>query len=410
MIRVHGSVVLALLLGFTTASEEREPSIERHLEFIDYPDFPDAHSSWGSIGYSARHDKVFVGVTNHRDRIGLYEYDVPTRKLRLLGFVADMAHLRPEQWQGKIHSYLVEGPDGNVYFSTDGGEDRQEFLMDHPHGYTGGFFFRWEPAAGRLTNLGKALPFDSLKNVAVDEVSGLLYGISYPQAHLVVYDTRRNDLTDLGRLTSGYVPRALFTDWWGNAYYVDWRQRLVKYEREAARLVFARDPLPSFAGTPGWFVMAGITAVARDRAAGIIYVMTYGSRLFAFHPAREGIGEVEDLGPIYEGTKPRWDYWCRNLTRGRSGKLYYFVGGHDRYPEHGDRVVMMEFDPQTRIKRPLHMFGFDRLLEVPGSGVADKDGNLYFAARRADPRAVAAGDSGSSVPFLMVFNPDRALR
>jgi uncharacterized caspase-like protein len=56
------------------------------------------------------------------------------------------------------------------------------------------------------------------------------------------------------------------------------------------------------------------------------------------------------------------------------------------------------------------MFGFDRLLEVPGSGVADKDGNLYFAARRADPRAVAAGDSGSSVPFLMVFNPDRALR
>jgi hypothetical protein len=90
--------------------------------------------------------------------------------------------------------------------------------------------------------------------------------------------------------------------------------------------------------------------------------------------------------------------------------LYYFVGGHERYTENGDRVVMMEFDPQTRIKRPLHMFGFDRLLEVPGSGVADKDGNLYFAARRADPRAVAAGDSGSSVPFLMVFNPDRALR
>jgi hypothetical protein len=398
-------VLLPLPLAFA-----QEPSIERHLAFIDYPGFPEAHSSWGSIGYSTRHDKVFVGVTNHRDKIGLYEYDVPTRRLRLLGFVAEMANLRAEQWQGKIHSYLVEGPDGNMYFSTDGGEDRQEQLMEHPHGYGGGSFFRWEPAAGRLTNLGKALPFDSLKNVAVDQVTGLLYGISYPQAHLIVYDTRRNDLTDLGRMTSAYVPRVLFTDWWGNAYYVDWRQRLVKYEREAAKLAFARDPLPSFTGTPGWFVMSGITAVAHDRAAGVIYLMTYGSRLFGFRPARTGIGEVEDLGGIYDGTKAPWDYWCRNLSRGRNGKLYYFVGGHGRYTEHGDKVVMMEFDPRTRAKRPLHMFGLDRLLEVPGSGVTDKEGNIYFAARRADPKALAAGDSGSSVPFLMIFNPDQALR
>jgi hypothetical protein len=407
--RLHAVLTsLALLIPLPVAPEE--PSIERHLDFVDYPGFPDAHSSWGSIGYSTRYDKVFVGVTNHRDKIGLYEYDVPTRKLRLLGFVAEMANLRAEQWQGKIHSYLVEGPDGSMYFSTDGGEDRQEYLMEHPHGYGGGSFFRWEPAAGRLTNLGKALPYDSLKNVAVDEVTGLLYGISYPQAHLLVYDTGRNDLTDLGRVTSAYVPRVLFTDWWGNAYYVDWRQRLVKYEREARRLVFARDALPSFAGTPAWFVMSGITAVARDRGAGIIYLMTYGSRLFAFHPAREGIGKVEDLGRIYDGTKAPWDYWCRNLARGRNGKLYYFVGGHGRYTEHGDKVVMMEFDPRTRLKRPLRMFGFDRLLEVPGSGVTDKAGSIYFAARRADPKALAAGDSGSSVPFLMIFNPDRALR
>lgn len=282
--------------------------------------------------------------------------------------------------------------------------------MDHPHGYWGGVFFRWEPATGRLTNLGKGLPYDSIKSVAVDEMTGLLYGISYPQAHLLVYDPPRNALKDLGRMTSGYVPRVVFTDWWGNAYYVDWRQRLVKYEREGSKLLFARNPLPSFPGTPGFFVMTGITAVARDRDAGIIYLMTYASRLFAFRPARQGIGEVEDLGPIYDGTKAPWDYWCRNLARGRNGKLYYFVGGHGRYTEHGDKVVMMEFDPRTRAKRQLHVFTFDRLLEVPGSGVTDKVGNIYFGARRADPKAVAAGDSGSSVPFLMIFNPEKALR
>jgi hypothetical protein len=56
------------------------------------------------------------------------------------------------------------------------------------------------------------------------------------------------------------------------------------------------------------------------------------------------------------------------------------------------------------------MFGLDRLLEVPGSGVTDRDGNIYFAARHADPKALAAGNPDSSVPFLMIFNPDRALR
>lgn len=400
---------MPVFLALTAVAEAEEPLL-KHLLFLEYPDFPEAHSSWGSIGYSARFDKVFVGVTDHRAKIGLYEYDVGTSKLKLVGFIGEMANLRAEQWQGKIHSYLVEGPDGNMYFSTDGGEDRQEYLMEHPHGYVGGPFFRWEPAAGRLTSLGKGLPFDSIKNVAVDEVSGLLYGISYPQAHLLVYEPRRNDLTDLGRLTSGYVPRVLFTDWWGNAYYVDWRQRLVKYERETKRLLFARDPLPSFEGTPGFFIMSGITAIARDRNAGIIYVMTYGSRLFAFRPSKEGIGEVEDLGRIYDGTKAAWDYWCRNLALGKDGKLYYFVGGHGRYTEQGDKVVMMQLDPRSRVKRQLATFTFDRLLEVPGSGVIDKQGNIYFAARRADPKALAAGDSGSSVPFLMIFNPEKALR
>lgn len=406
---ITAAVCLAALSASLASGSDTAVS-DRNFVFLDYPDFPEAHSTWGSIGYSTKFNKVFVGVTNHHDKIGLYEYDVATHALRLLGFVADLAHLRTFEWQGKIHSYLVEGPDGKIYFSTDGGENREEFLMEHPHGYGGGYFFSWDPAEGRLTNLGKAFRYDSLKNIAVDEVTGLLYGITYPQDHLVVYDLPRNDLRDLGRMGSAYVPRVVFTDWWGNAYYVDWRQRLVKYERESGRVVFAREPLPVFPGTPGLFIVSGLTAIAKDRAAGIIYVMTYSSRLFALRPAREGIGPVEDLGPIYVGQKQPWDYWCRSLARGANGKLYYFIGGHGRYTEHGDIVVMMEFDPATRNKRELRRFPFERLSEMPGSGVTDGQGNIYFAAHRADAKAVAAGDSGASAPFLMIFNPEKELR
>ena len=110
---------------------------EKNLRFVDYPDFPDAHSTWGSIGYSSTHGKVFIGVTNHRDREGLYEYDVRTKTMRLCGFIDELGNLRDFQWQGKIHSKIVEGPDGAMYFSTDGGESREEYLMNHPRGMEG---------------------------------------------------------------------------------------------------------------------------------------------------------------------------------------------------------------------------------------------------------------------------------
>jgi len=408
-VRKVGAAALAVFAVATGASAGA-PITERNLRFLEYPGFPEAHSSWGSIGYSARHNKVFVGVTDHRERNALYEYDVAAKTLRLLGFVAEMAGLRGFQWQGKIHTYLVEGPDGAMYFGTDGGNSRQDLLLDHPHGYGGGFFFRWDPASERLTNLGMALRYESLKNIAVDGVSGRLYGVTYPQAHLVILDPAKNHLRDLGRLMAFHVPRTLFTDWWGNAYYVDWRQRLVKVEQDTGRLVFAREALPAFPGTPGNFLTTGITAFASDQASGVIYLTTYSSKVLAFRPQRRGIGSVSDLGGVYDGTKAPWDYWCRNLALGRNGKLYYFVGGHDRYTERGDKVLMMEMDPATRTKRLLLTFPLDVLLDVPGRGVRDEEGNIYFAARKRDPGARATGESGSSIPQLMIFNPERELR
>jgi hypothetical protein len=407
---LRSSLAITAFALAVSVSAAGDDITERNLRFLEYPDFPEAHSTWGSIGYSARHDKVFVGVTDHHEKIGLYEYDVPTQKLRLLGFLAEMAGLRSYQWQGKIHTYLVEGPDGSMYFGTDGGNDRQGMLMNHPHGYGGGFFFKWDPAAGRLTNLGMGLRYESLKNVAVDDVSGRLYGVTFPGAHLLVYDPRTNEQRDLGRMMAFHVPRCLFTDWWGNLYYVDWHQRLVKYERETDQLLFARESLPFFPGTPGNFFAPGITAYATDQPNGVIYLTTYGSKVLAFRPSHRGIGPVEDLGAVYDGTREKWDYWCRNLSLGRNGKLYYFVGGHGRYTEHGDKVLMMEMDPRTKTKRLLMTFPFDILLDVPGRGVTDREGNIYFGARKADPRAKDTAESGASLPQLLIFNPEKRLR
>lgn len=382
-----------------------------NLRSVEYPDFPEGHSSWGSIGFSQKHQKVFVGVTNHRDRVGLFEYDVKSEKMRLCGFIADLANLRNFQWQAKIHSQIVEGPDGAMFFTTDGGESREEYLMEHPRGYNGGFFLKWDPGSEKMTNLGMGLPYESLKDLAVDPKSGEIYAVSYPQVHFLVYQPQKNQLRDLGRLGSDHVPRVLFNDWWGNGYYLDWRQRLVKYDRATESLQFAKESLPTFPGTPGEYIVTGVTAYAKDPEAGIIYLVTYGAKMLAFHPTREGIGSVEDLGGIFDGPqKAAWNYYCPNLALGKNGKLYYFIGGHGMYAAQGENIVLMEFDPAKRTKRIALTFPLKEISEVTGSDVKDGQGNLYFASRRSDPQAEQRGESGASRPIMIIFNPEKELK
>ena len=396
-----------LMVDLSQASETGA----KNVRFLSYPDFPQADSSWGSIGFNSHYNKVYIGVTNHRDRQGLFEYDVATEKLKLCGFVSEMGRLRSFEWQGKIHTQIVEGPDGAMYFGTDGGESREEDLKEHPEGYGGGFFFRWDPGTRHLSNLGMALPYEGLKDIAVDRDDGTLFAVSYPQAHLVTYDLPKNKFTDLGRVGSAHVPRVIFEDKWANIYYVDWRQRLIKYEHETKKLVFNRECLPAFSGTPGQDIITGITAWATDARSGTIYLITYGAKMLAFHPQQNGIGPVEDLGGIYDDpARPPYIYYCPNLAFHRNGKLYYFIGGHGSHAGRLPGTTLMEFDPKTQKKRALASYPLSALTEATGSDVKDRQGNLYFAGRRDDPAIAKFGESGGNRPFLIIFNPEKELQ
>jgi hypothetical protein len=378
---------------------------ERNIRFVSYPNFPGAHSTWGSIGYNPVNNNVYIGVTNHADNVGFYEYDPAGDQMQLHGFIKDLAYLRPFQWQGKIHSKIVAGPKGEMFFSTDGGESREEYLMNHPHGYAGGFFMKWNPASKQLTNLGMGMQYESIKDVEVDPQTGLIYAISYPQVHFLVYDPQKNYLHDAGRLGSSHVPRVLFTDWWGNCYYVDWRQRLVKYEKSTGKLVFAKQSLPAFPGTPGGKIITGITAYAKNKEKNVIYLVTYGAKLVAFYPQETGVGKWEDLGGVFEMPKgEEWKPYVPNLNVGVNGKLYYVIGGHGNFVRK-DKTVLVEFDPQVRKATILLEYPTAQLSEATGSDIRDKDGNIYFAGRKRQ-----ADTEHGSMPFLIKFNPEKEVK
>jgi hypothetical protein len=284
--------------------------------------------------------------------------------------------------------------------------------MNNPQGYAGGFFMKWNPKTEIFTNLGMGLQYESLKDIEMDTETGIIYAVSYPQAHFLVYNPDKNDLCDMGRLASSHVPRILFTDWWGNCYYVDWRQRLVKYEKNTRELVFARESLPAFENTPGSKIITGITSFAKDPENGIIYLITYGAKVLAFQPQEKGIGVVKDLGGVYDtGSSEPWAPYVPNLCFANNGKLYYFIGGHGNYIRH-EKTVLVELDPNTGFRTIIYEFPLDELTEVTGSDVKDKEGNLYFAGRKriAKSSNASASEDGTSAPFMIIFNPEKKVK
>jgi len=397
------------------ADAQDKPITKNNIQFIEYPDFPEANSTWGDIAYNPVTDAVYIGVTNHKNKIGFYEYPVLEKKMILKGFVADMVHLRDFQWQGKIHSKLAIDSNGDIYFGTDGGESREEFLMNHPRGYAGGFLMKWDPLNDQLTNLGMPMQYESIKDMDIDPETGNIYAISYPQAHFLVFNPATNEQKDLGRLASAHVPRTMFTDKWGNCYYVDWRQRLVKYEKSSEKLIFAEESLPAFEGTPGGYIITGITGYAKDDRSNVVYLLTYGAKVLAFHPQKNGIGKIEDLGAIFDLTDaPLWKPYVPNLNLGDNGKLYYIIGGHGNYMKE-NMALLMEFDPVSKQKKIVFEFPTIELSEATGSDIKDKYGNLYFAGRKKIPKTEETSellpsiDDNVSIPFMIKFNPEKEL-
>jgi len=406
-------VVFSLVFSNVLTGQNR--ITEKNIKFIEYPDFPEAHSSWCSIGYNPKYNTVHAGITNHKDKVALYEYNASKDEIKLDGFINDMVNLRDFQWQGKIHSKIVFDHNGMMYFSTDGGESRQEYLMNHPHGYGGGFFMKWNPDNRLLTNLGMGMRNESVKDLDIDPEAGILYGISYPQGLFFVYNFAENELINLGRLASTHIPRHIFTDQWQNCYYVDWRQRLVKYEKSRKEFVFAKESLPAFPGTPGSKIVTGICSYAKDKANGIIYLTTYGGKVLAFKPSKEGIGQVTDLGGLLNTESGKeWVPYAYNLNIGNNGKLYYFLGGHGYFTK-PNTSVFVEFDPHTGKNEILYEFHISEMEEATGFDVKDKEGNIYFLGRRRTSRGDAQGvkedpndpSTQGNRPFLIKFNPEK---
>jgi len=384
-----------------------------NFKFLDYPGFKDAHSSWGAIGYSSKFDKIIVGVTDHQERVAIYSYDCKKETIELANWVTAGGHIQRYQWQGKIHSQIIENKnDGWLYWGTDGGEDKEEYYMNHPDGYTGGFFMKYNPGTHEIINLGRGRRYESIKDLQIDQVRNRLYGTTYPSAHLIIKDLKTNKVSDKGCLNKAHTGRVVFTDDWGNAYYTDIRGHLVKYEAEIDSLIWSQKPLFSHPKTEAFRIRSGLRAWTRYKNTNDYYISTGWGTIFRFVPQKKGIGKIEELGLIL---KPSKKYPARkligstapNITCGFNHKLYTLVAGHGNFIEK-DKAVLIEIDPKTKEKKIVYRIPLSRTLEATGSHIIDKKGNIYFASRRKVKKGLVY--YGESKAQLIIFNPEKELK
>jgi sugar lactone lactonase YvrE len=101
----------------------------------------------------------------------------------------------------KIHNALVKAPDGSLYIGQ-GLNVSDAYPRDfHNHGYEGGRLFRYEPGAGRFTDLGPQVRGEAIQGMVMDPRGRYIAGYTIPGNHFFVHDLASRTVTDYGRIS-----------------------------------------------------------------------------------------------------------------------------------------------------------------------------------------------------------------
>jgi hypothetical protein len=240
------------------------------------------------------------------------------------------------------------------------------------------------------------IPKEGCRCLLHDEERGLLYAMSYPRDHFIIYDLKTRKHRDLGRISS-INPQTLFLDkkhrvWTSSDY-----GRIVRYDPETDRL----ETSPNFIAhdlnyQTGWHSVFYDVAPAPDRES--VYACTWSPapRLMRIwlDEVNKGDGwpRVEDLGPA---TQPRdlnfpvdlYRDHCGGMTFGGDGKLYYVASrwyDPKYFPQlKGAKIetqgVVWRLDPETlnreEVSQLVHPTGEAHYVS---RGAVDHNGDLFF--------------------------------
>ena len=253
------------------------------------------------------------------------------------------------------------------------------------------------------------IPKEGCRCLLHDEERSLLYAISYPRDHFIIYDLHKRKRRDLGRISS-INSQALFLDKRHRVYTSSDYGRLVRYTPETDRLEISPGLLAHDLNyQTGWHSVFFDVAPSPDRES--VYVSTWcpNTRLMRIWLNEGDWPRIEDLGPatqLRDTSFPINMYTdhCGGLTFGGDGKLYYVASrwrdakfNPMSESKRETQGVVWRLDPETLQREEVtqleHPTG---LAHYVSRGAVDHNGDLFFGHRQSTVWHLQGGDAGRS--------------
>ena len=392
-------------------------------KFYQFTEHPDSDSCWslstgpdGRIYASACAEGVPGGV------VKLVRYDEEHDRLQYLLDLDEMVDDPRDSGratQCKIHySFAPSMHDGVLYMATHlSGPpiDRPAYSPwnswhDPERCFRGSALLAFDTRKDQVLWWDTLIPKEGCRCIALDEERGMIYAVSYPRDHFIIYDIEKRKRRDFGRIGS-INSQAIFTDdrhrvWTSSDY-----GHLVRYDPEKDSMEMSPYVLPHDLLYQNGFHSVFYDAV-RQPGTDCIWAVTWiaNPRLVRIRLNEGEWGRVEDLGSTTQGrdlTLPMNTFrdHCGGVAFAGDGQLYYVASRwkDPQYNPMGDDHEEMEgvvtrVNPKTLkreevtvLRRPGHC------AQYVSRGAVDHNGDLFFG--HVGPRPVGI--------FKVEMPPDR---
>ncbi len=289
------------LTGSVFSHSPQEPSRSPGVRELSLPDLPDAKGIWGATGRDSEgHIWVGVSAESPGHSAHLLEFDPQAAAWHDRGSVLDQLQAAGLYSQGegqvKIHSKIVPGADGWLYFAS---MDEEGETIEGAVPRWGGHLWRVHPDTHRWQHLLAVA--EGL--IAVSGVGRYMYALGYWGHVLYQYDTATgaSRRVVVGSVP-GHVSRNFLADVRGHAYVPrvvagpGGRVSAALVEYDSALKEVASTPLESyFGGTASPQNNHGIVGLAY-LADGRLLFTTHRGQLYLIEPKAEGPAAVVALG------------------------------------------------------------------------------------------------------------------
>jgi hypothetical protein len=359
-----------------------------NLKPIVFSDLPEHDTCWSLI--TGADKKLYIGVCGEMTGgMSAYvaKYDPESEKIEYLTEMASALRVPPDNGQGshsKVHYCLNQDNDGILYAATHcTGAPLGDWIWrpwncwTHPQKQFSGSGIAALHPNGELIFSEIFLPNEGSRCMALAPERKKIYGISYPRNHLFIYDIKKREVRDIGRIGS-INPQCIFVDMDENAYTTDDFGKILKCDADKEVISETGVQIPHATFRNGFHNTVYDVVPSPDGKSVYGVTWAWGERLFRYDFAEN---KLTDYGKAYGDESSEWNHIINShaggMVFGNDGALYFAVNIEK---DGKSAPCLVKMDLESGERKNLGAFHHNGApADHISRAAADPAGNLYFA-------------------------------